>query len=299
MIIALVGVGCALEPSCPPIDAAVTDTVLSIDTPQGHKVTATLYAPVAPGEYPLVVFSHGAFAAPERYDTLLRHWASAGVVVAAPLHIDSELVEKATPPTPQQVWLARQQDVRALALVPTALTAALPSGVTTTANNWIAAGHSYGAFVAQAAAGATSAWEDLPAPNVTPSAIIALSPPGPIPTFIEPDAWATMRGPHMVLTGTADILPGFIDDWRVHAAAYEQAVNGDQWLWVGEGVDHYFGRLMGRLDRETAPQTAGFDAALATTRAFLDSYASPDRPATCRAALAPYRNDVAMLTRKP
>ena len=83
IFVALVGVGCAVEPPCPAIDAAVTDTVVSIDTPQGHKVTATLYAPSVPGDYPLVVFSHGAYAAPERYDTLLRHWASAGVVVAA------------------------------------------------------------------------------------------------------------------------------------------------------------------------------------------------------------------------
>lgn len=43
-------------------------------------------APVARGQFPLVVFSHGTAADATTYDALLRRWAAAGYVVAAPAH---------------------------------------------------------------------------------------------------------------------------------------------------------------------------------------------------------------------
>jgi fermentation-respiration switch protein FrsA (DUF1100 family) len=39
---------------------------------------------VADGRFPLVLFSHGLGGQPDDYDLLLRRWASAGLVVAAP-----------------------------------------------------------------------------------------------------------------------------------------------------------------------------------------------------------------------
>ncbi|MEM8981456.1 MAG: hypothetical protein AAGC71_00425 [Pseudomonadota bacterium] len=289
--------GCAGVQPCSVTGLAVDKSVIAIAAEPGRSVETTVFAPSEPGRYPLIVFSHGAYAAPERYAALLRDWAAAGFVVAAPLHIDSELVQPPTPPSPQQVWRARQYDIRAIADGPPSLLSALPSGVSLAATPWIASGHSYGAFVAQAAAGATSEWDDVAAPSIAPSSVIALSPPGPIPTFIAEKAWSSMTTPQLLLTGTADVLPGFIDDWRLHAAAHEQAQGADQWLWVGTGVDHYFGRLMGRLDRDVAPQTAGFQSAQATMRDFLIAYGNPTI-AACGPALTAYSNDIATLTRR-
>jgi len=45
--------------------------------------TAVLY-PVAGGTFPLIVFAHGFTGSPAAYDGLLRAWAAAGYVVAAP-----------------------------------------------------------------------------------------------------------------------------------------------------------------------------------------------------------------------
>ncbi|MFN8025473.1 MAG: hypothetical protein U0W40_03660 [Acidimicrobiia bacterium] len=49
-----------------------------------RALPTTVYHPTTGGPYPLVVFAHGFSATPAGYDRLLRHWASAGYVVAAP-----------------------------------------------------------------------------------------------------------------------------------------------------------------------------------------------------------------------
>lgn len=43
-------------------------------------------ADMAPGRFPLVLFSHGLNALPEEYKPIVGHWASAGFVVAAPAY---------------------------------------------------------------------------------------------------------------------------------------------------------------------------------------------------------------------
>jgi fermentation-respiration switch protein FrsA (DUF1100 family) len=43
-------------------------------------------APAAKGPFPLIVFSHGQSGEPQQYATVLRLWARAGYVVAAPRH---------------------------------------------------------------------------------------------------------------------------------------------------------------------------------------------------------------------
>ncbi|MDQ2754790.1 MAG: hypothetical protein M3R71_04490 [Actinomycetota bacterium] len=56
----------------------------------GHQVSAAralttlVWAPGAPGRWPLVVFAHGFQVGPEPYTSLLESWAAAGFVVAAP-----------------------------------------------------------------------------------------------------------------------------------------------------------------------------------------------------------------------
>jgi fermentation-respiration switch protein FrsA (DUF1100 family) len=61
----------------------------TIRLPDGRRVprelvTAVWY-PAAPGRYPLVVFGHGFALTPATYSLLLRAWAAAGYVVAAPV----------------------------------------------------------------------------------------------------------------------------------------------------------------------------------------------------------------------
>ncbi|MCY1141075.1 chlorophyllase [Actinoplanes sp. Pm04-4] len=50
----------------------------------GRALRTQVWAPVGPGPYPLVLFSHGLHAQPDDYASLLARWALAGFVVAAP-----------------------------------------------------------------------------------------------------------------------------------------------------------------------------------------------------------------------
>jgi dienelactone hydrolase len=65
------------------------DRSRTIRLPDGRHVPRLLETvvryPVADGSYPLIVFGHGFTLTPARYDSLLRAWARAGYVVAAPV----------------------------------------------------------------------------------------------------------------------------------------------------------------------------------------------------------------------
>jgi fermentation-respiration switch protein FrsA (DUF1100 family) len=52
----------------------------------GRALATTVYYPEGTGRFPLVLFSHGLGGRPEDYAPLLRQWAAAGFVVAAPAY---------------------------------------------------------------------------------------------------------------------------------------------------------------------------------------------------------------------
>ena len=65
------------------------DASRTVRLPDGRRVPRSLVTvvryPAAGGPYPLVVFGHGFTLTPARYARLLRAWAQAGYVVAAPV----------------------------------------------------------------------------------------------------------------------------------------------------------------------------------------------------------------------
>lgn len=258
---------CASSPVCDPLSVSVVTSELLHDDERRSQVD--VYAPRSGGPYPLVAFSHGAYSAPERYAVLLRAIAASGFVVVAPLHIDSELLTEGQEPPPHvQTWSTRKADLRLVADAVPAIEALL-AGVKITAvdDGYLVAGHSYGAFVAQVLAGATAIGESAVVDSRV-AAVVAYSPPGPLPGFIAEDAWDGLSIPQLLITGTADILPGFLDDWELHTLAHQRAKAGQQWLWVGKDVDHYFGKLIGRLTYDVAPQKEQFAEALNVTQQF-------------------------------
>ncbi len=200
-----------------------------------------------------IPFSHGANSSGTKYDRLCGLMAAAGFVVAAPTHADS-------PDHPGGGAIPREQGIPLrLADMRGLITEGTGAGLPV-----IAAGHSYGALIAQMLGGAGGVVE----PAV--KAVLAWSPPGPFPPAITADLWKTMARPMFVATGTADTLPMMAPTWDVHRVSHDVAP-GPGVLFVGAGVDHYFGNIICRPERTEAPQEAQFADGVAVCLAFVDA----------------------------
>lgn len=239
-----------------------------------YPTEAQLFMPPAPGTYPLLAFSTGAFSHPERYEKLLRPLAAAGYVIAAPLHQDYEGNRAEPKPTRDEVWQTRNLDILRCLHAGEPISAHLAErGISVGDFDNGVVGHSYGGLIAQLAAGARATDPDGSQPDRRIpglGALVALSPPGPVPGNIDAEGWSSIAIPSFTQTGTADILPGFIDDWVMHKVAYQATPPGDRTLWVSEGIDHYFNGVYGR-EREVDDHSQKlFDAALTAIIAFLD-----------------------------
>lgn len=247
--------------------ATITDTA-------GRQIPVSVFHPQAPGHYPLMAFSHGAFSAPDRYAAMLGPLAGAGLIVVAPTHLDSEAFKHTTPPPHAATWTTRNADMAQALAAQAAIDEGLASaGLVADRRRPVVMGHSYGALIAQLLGGALAIEPDggsLDRRNPDVAAVVAWSPPGPLPGLMAADGWRTLTAPSLTITGTADVLPGFIDDWRAHRTSFDMAPPGQRALWVGEGVDHYFGGMFGRIRDTDSAGRARFDRALATTLAFIE-----------------------------
>ncbi|WP_146198052.1 alpha/beta hydrolase [Caulobacter endophyticus] len=227
-----------------------------------------------------IAFSHGAFSAPDKYSALLEGWAAAGLLAAAPLHVDSTDHPERSAYDQGAVWRTRLED-QAATLDWLAGQGALCR------DDWglAAAGHSFGALLALAAGGAgVLAPPGAPTLDARVKAVIALSPPPATPPLIGPEGFASTAAPLLVQTGDADVLPGFVDDWRMRLIAYEAPAPGGRHALVLPGVDHYFGGLICRPELPGPAQAEGFAQALAASADLVLAHAAGDASAAARIA---------------
>ena len=246
----------------------------TVTTEQGRQIPFTLFVPKEPGSYPVVGFSHGAFASPARYRAMLGPIAGAGYIVVGPMHIDSEEFGWTERPSPLETWSTRNVDM-ALALDPPdgIIQALAAQGLSIDHERVVALGHSYGAIIAQIPGGAIATGPDGSRAefyNEAVDAVVGWSPPGEVPGMISAEGWSALSTPTLTITGTADILPGFIDDWRAHRASYDYAPLGNRAVWVGEGIDHYFGGMFGREKPADENSQRLFRRALEVSLNFMD-----------------------------
>ncbi len=259
--------GAARAAPPPPAPIAIKDIVLT--TSDGRAVPVHLRAPGRTRRAGLLIFSHGANSNAVKYDALTGAWARAGWVVAAPVHADSP-DHPGGGKVPQEDSLRlRLQDMRLLLdSIPALETAA---HLRIDPRHIAATGHSYGALVAQVLGGAvvTRPGDGGPVPDPRIRAVVAFSPPGPIPGYVEASGWAKMTVPQIVVTGDADVLPMIAPAWTAHRVSFDAAHVSPSVLVVGAGVDHYFGNIIGRPERVAPDQRAAFDAAVAASQDFL------------------------------
>ena len=228
---------------------------------------------------PVILFSHGANSAAHLYDELLRPLAEWGALLIAVDHLDAG----GTPPPErlpaEGLFQSRIDDLK-LPLEKRALIDAYCAarGHYVDWARVCAMGHSFGGAVAQGLAGATMIYGPNQAAKArrvaAVSALITLSPPGPRAGLVPEDAWKTVDVPSVAVTGTRDILPGFIDDWRTHVAGMGHGAENNRWRVVGEGVDHYFGGLICRLKsgQEAAQQRPAMMQTVDLLKQFLEAW---------------------------
>lgn len=253
----------------------IVTTSFSLDASQGRKVPVLASYPESGCEpCRLVVFSHGAFAAPERYRRLSDAWTRAGFVVVAPMHVDSELNASRDDYDRAATMRTRFEDFAMLAAGPQLRTVLAERGVALM-EKIIATGHSYGALIAQVAGGA-SVGGGATIPELLLQArervlgVVALSPPGPFPGGVSKENWAQIDRPMLVVTGTTDVLPGFVDDWRLHLVSFEAASLAPAYALVFDDADHYFNGAFGRpVDALPEAATESLDTLNVHTIAFM------------------------------
>jgi len=253
------------------VPVSARDAIGSVDTimtaPDGRAVPVRITWPTkGVRRLPLLVLSHGANGTLDGL-VLLQRSLTRGRIVAAPRHPDSEANPDLAKVDRGKVFAQRIADMKLVLDGPAEIERLTGKRIDT--NRITAGGHSFGALIAQALGGAkvgapAQDWRDA---RIT--RVVAFSPPGLIPGYAESAGWAAMVVPQFVQTGTADVVPMMAPQWQAHMASFEAATVRGSVLWVGTGVDHYFGNRIQRLSRFAPDQGAGFRRATDLADAFL------------------------------
>ncbi len=227
--------------------ASTAQSVVTLTGQSGREVALHMLTPHPPVANPkLVLFSHGAFSAPSRYDSLLKPMAAAGLHIASPLHVDSELYPDNSAYNPKDWESLRLEDMT--------LAAAYFADKPIADNGWISAGHSFGAKIAFINGGAALELEA----NITalgkPSHILAVSPPGDLPHGFPSAAAANIVSPTLIITGNKDIVPGMISNWKDHLFIHHNIAEGLSTAAIFDDQDHYFNGLYGRPKARSSSQ---------------------------------------------
>lgn len=238
---------------------------------------------------PVLLFSHGNWSDFNQYDALINHWVSHGYVVVAPLHRDggggylSGTVDMIRYGNLGLIQMRARDLVVLLDQMDQVQARLSQESVQLDTGKIAATGHSFGAFNAQQLGGAraldTDTGDYLPMDDTRVRAVVAISPPGPMFDEITAESWKTQALPTLLTTGTWDTNPVFWPDWRLHKMSWETAQPGDQYALVVQGMDHYLGNLICRLELEEAPQQDALNMVNTLVIAFLDAQLKDSKPA--------------------
>lgn len=228
-LLAALPIACAASTDRP--EGALAKTAASsvtLTAPDGRSVDLTVVAPAH--AHGVILFSHGAGSSPGVTRALFESWAAKGFAVLAPTHTDS-LTVPAERRTPFQAALAtRVVDMKLAAAHAGKIWPRLPLAEV---------GYSYGSLIALMGGGAVSSVIPGSVPGV--KAVVMFSSPGPIPPLTSaPGAFAKVTAPTLLVTGTADIVPGFVTEPSRHLVYFDGLPAGDRTALVVKDATHEF-----------------------------------------------------------
>lgn len=263
---------CAEYLALGPYAVRVIPELLTPDRGRGKEIPTRIYYPAEGGPFPAILFSHGAGDSHATAPHLLRHWASHGFVVMAPLHYFGDqrpIIERSVMRLGEEIlrpremgpaaWNARVGDLRTLIDLIGAMPRWAPELDRKLDPDRIgAAGHSYGAYTVMLIGGAML--HDPKDDSVhrfrdpRAKAVLMLSGPGCDGSVLTNRSWREMAVPLMVFAGSMDpgvsITKGTM--WR--AEPYLFAPAGDKYLVYIHGAKHlsYIGPIFDRTMRDPA-----------------------------------------------
>lgn len=244
------------------------------DGTRDKDIPLRIYAPVAGGPYPIVVFSHGAGDSNATSPLLLRHWASHGYVVIAPTHLfgPRPLIERSILRLGEELmrphklgpeaWRERTGDLVSVMNHTDVLMREVPllRDRIDTARMGIT-GHSFGGYTVMLLGGATlteAGKGDLHRfVDPRPRGVVIISGPGRDDMGLTRDSWNEFTKPLLVMAGSRD--PGYLPAgtmWR--AEPYHFAPPGDKYLLYLRGAHHlsYVGPVIDIPSRDPAQRGA-------------------------------------------
>lgn len=246
-------------------DAAVTSTDLPLAV--GSRTTR-LFRIERAGSKPrgVVLFSTGHGSWPERYAPLTHALARAGWTVLAPLHVDSMHFPGREAFSMQASFGERLADMAA---------ASTYAATTWPGRPVLAAGHSFGTLTALCRGGALAGVGPFRDPAV--KAVLGFSTPGKVPGLIQPTAYASLAVPAMIVTGTADTVPGFVTDPADHLFPAQSTPAASYAIVVADGRHELVGdaAAVARLRVPVEAFVAAYGAGDARARARLDAWQAP------------------------
>ena len=193
-----------------------------VELVEGRPVT--LWYPDDPAG--VALFSHGHGSWPDRYERLAQLLGSFGFATFAPMHVDSVHFAGRDKVGQQQMVGERLRDMAGAAGYCAKAFAGKPT---------IAVGHSFGTLTALSLVGGLPYLGTVP--DLGLRGVLGFSTPGKVPGLVQPTAYATVRAPVMIVTGTADRVPGFVTDPADHLCAAETSA-ADHYALVVDGADH-------------------------------------------------------------
>ena len=263
------------------------------DEKRNKDVRVRIFYPVIAGKYPAIVFSHGAGGSDNCCESLTRHWATYGYITLQPIHDDSVAQRWSSGDEnarfPQAVrealknpalWESRPRDISFVldSLADLQKRVAGLNGKIDTSRVGVA-GHSMGAYTAEAIGGALvdlpgHAGENFSDPRA--KAILCLSPQGPGQFGLTAHSFSNVSVPFMSITGSLDNLgPQANAAW--HKIPFERSQPGDKYEVFIQGASH-----MSFITAETANSARSSHAAAilgytnSASLAFWDAYLKND-----------------------
>jgi hypothetical protein len=262
----------------------VEDGLILPDPEQDRDVKFRVAYPAADGEFPVIVYSNGAFCFTPMYANVTDHWVSHGYVVIQPYHLDTPN-SGGKPDLSQRdaLVLSRLRDMSFALDALDDMEAEIPGlKGKTDRENMAVGGHSFGGMVTLIKSGIPLDLTKDGSPEDYSDerfdVAVVMSGVGQMDQMAD-DAFSYMNRPTFASGGTLDlgnVGDGNIYPWEWRMAAYFEAPPGEKYGLVLDEGDHYLGGLICREDGGGEDDPEGVAIVNGASTAFLDGYLKGD-----------------------